>query len=172
MAALRICDSLRFTKVSDLALAGRTPAQVIGAMLPPSPGKSSATLDSTRAFFAVKHRHQHLQGRKVRRRVVNAVAQLCHRGPLQQRAGQGSRDAQISPLPPQTRSLVGGSTLAVCFSAHRRRNAWGSITVIPLLGWVVFYGRDRNCNRSGGYSISPASSTRTPAEPNLERENT
>src|SRR5215472_8344408 len=52
-------------------------------MLPPSPGKSSATLDSTKAFFAVKHRHQHLQGRKVRRRVVNAVAQLCHRGPLQ-----------------------------------------------------------------------------------------
>jgi len=64
-AALRICDSLRFTKVSDLALAGRTPAQVNGAMLPPSPGKSSATLDSTKAFFAVKHRHQHLQGRKI-----------------------------------------------------------------------------------------------------------
>ena len=36
----------------------------------------------------------------------------------------------------------------------------------------MFYGRDRNCSRRGGYSISPASSTRTPAEPSLERENT
>ena len=78
---MRICDSLRFTKVSDLALAGRTPAQVNGAMLPPSPGKSSATLDSTKAFFAVKHRHQHLPGRKVRRgNALQIVHLLPHIG--------------------------------------------------------------------------------------------